>query len=107
VIARPSATPARRRFLWIFSALMVAVAGSAFVFKLIEFIFTATTRGPDALASFLIPVLNYLLVAVGFLCLFLRAWFCGQFRDVEATGKRMLQLQERFDRECSTSSTRS
>jgi cbb3-type cytochrome oxidase maturation protein len=88
-----------RRFLWIFSILMVVTAGSAFIFKLIEFFVTATREGPSALGSFLIPVLNYLLVAAGFLLLFLWAYFSGQFRDVEAPKYRMLEMQEQFDRE--------
>lgn len=100
VRAKESApSPRARRFLWAFSVVMVLTAGSAFVFKLIEFIVTATTRGPDALASFLIPVLNYLLVAAGFFCLFLWAYFTGQFRDVEAPKYRMLEMQDEIDRQ--------
>lgn len=92
-------SPGVRRFLWIFSLLMVAIAGSAFFFKLFEFFYTATTKGPDALGSFLIPVLNYLLVAVGFFCLFLWAYFTGQFRNVEQPKHRMLELQRLIDSE--------
>ena len=91
-------SPRARKFLWIFSITMVAIAGSAFVFKLVEFITTATTKGPDALGSFLIPVLNYLLVAAGFFCLFLWAYFTGQFRDLEAPKYRMLEMQDEIDR---------
>ena len=86
-----------RRFLWIFSITLVLVAGTAFVFKLIDFYWTATTQGPEALASFLIPVLNYLLVAAGFFCLFLWAYSTGQFRDMEAAKYRMLAMQEEID----------
>jgi len=85
-------------FLWIFSIAMVLTAGSAFVFKLCEFYFTATTQGPQALASFLIPVLNYLVVALGFACLFLWSYFSGHFRDIEAPKHRMLELQQEIDR---------
>ena len=92
-------TPKERRFLWIFSVTMVVVAGTAFIFKLIEFFFTATRSGPDSLASFLIPVLNYLLVAAGFFCLFLWAYSAGQFRDLEAAKYRMLEMQEEIDRQ--------
>ena len=88
-----------RTFLWIFSIVMVLVAGSAFIFKLIEFYTTATTSGPGALASFLIPVLNYLLVAAGFFCLFLWAYFSGEFRDMEAANYCMLEMQLQFDRQ--------
>jgi len=90
-------SPAARRFLWIFSVTLVVVAGTAFFFKLIEFFLTATTEGPQALGSFLIPVLNYLLVAAGFFCLFLWAYATGQFRDMEAAKYRMLEMQHEID----------
>lgn len=100
-LPRPPEGPSAktRLFLWIFSVVLVLVAGSAFVFKLIEFYSIATTSGPSALASFLIPVLNYLLVAAGFFCLFLWAYLTGQFRDMEAAKYRMLELQALVDRQ--------
>ena len=94
----PPAPGAGRWFLWIFGPLVILVAGTAFIFKLIEFTVIATQKGPDAMGSFLIPVLNYLFVAAGFLCLFLWAYFTGQFRDVEAPKYRMLEMQDEFDR---------
>ncbi len=87
-----SPSPSARKFLWIFSVFMVLVAGSGFLFKLIEFTATAISQGKNALASFLWPVLNYLLVAAGFFCLFLWAYLRGQFRDLEAAKFRMLEL---------------
>jgi nitrogen fixation-related uncharacterized protein len=86
-----------RWFIWVFSVAMVLSAGTAFVFKLIEFYATATRDGSDALASFLIPVLNYLLVAAGFFSLFLWAYFSGQFRDLESPKYRMLEMQREID----------
>ena len=95
------APPSRgtRRFLWIFSVAMVLTAGTAFIFKLIEFIHTATMKGPTAMGSFLIPVLNYLIVAAGFALLFLWAYLSGQFRDLESAKYRMLEMQREFDRD--------
>ncbi len=87
-----------RVFLWGFSVAMVVIAGTGLVMKLIEFYATATTEGADALASFLIPVLNYLLVAGGFFCLFFWAYFSGQFRDLEAAKYRMLEMHRDFER---------
>jgi len=77
---------------------MILTAGSAFLFKLFEFYFTATTQGSQALASFLIPVLNYLIVAAGFACLFLWTYFSGQFKNIEAPKYRMLEMQREIDR---------
>ncbi len=85
-------------FLWIFSVTMILTAGGAFLMKLCAFYLTATTHGSQALASFLIPVLNYLVVALGFAGLFLWAYFSGQFRDIEGPKYRMLQMQEGIDR---------
>jgi nitrogen fixation-related uncharacterized protein len=98
-IDRSEPSPRTRTFLWVFSVVLVLVAGSAFVLKLIEFIATATSDGTDALASFLIPVLNYLLVAAGFFSLFLWAYATGQFRDLEAAKYRMLEMQRELDLE--------
>jgi nitrogen fixation-related uncharacterized protein len=84
--------------LWVFGSAIVLVAGTAFVMKLVDFWITATTEGPDALGSFLIPVLNYLLVAAGFACLFFWAYFKGQFRDLESAKHRMLEMQREIDR---------
>lgn len=93
----PGLSRGARVFLWVFSVVMVLTAGGAFLFKLCDFYITATTHGSQALASFLIPVLNYLIVAVGFACLFLWAYFSGQFRDVEAPKHRMLEMQHEID----------
>lgn len=97
--AAAAPSPRARRFIWTFSVVLVLVAGSAFVFKLIEFVATATAQGAGALASFLIPVLNYLLVAAGFFCLFLWAYASGQFRDLEAAKHRMLELDAAIERQ--------
>ena len=88
-----------RWFLWIFGPTVIVVAGIAFIFKLTEFIYVATNEGPDSMGTFLIPVMNYLLVAAGFLCMFLWAYFTGQYRDVEAPKYRMLEMQAEIDRE--------
>lgn len=98
--AAPLPKPSRgaRTFVWAFGSLMVLTAGTAFLFKLIEFVWVATRPSSDAVASFLIPVLNYLVVAAGFACLFLWAYARGEFRDVEGTARRMLEMQERIDR---------
>lgn len=95
--SEPSA-PALNWFLWIFGPLVVLVAGTAFIFKLIEFIHAATATGPDALGSFLMPVMTYLLVAAGYLLLFFWAYATGQFRDVEGPKYRMLEMQDEIDR---------
>ncbi len=98
-VQRRGPSRATRRFLWIFSIAMIVTAGTAFTFKLIDFYITATTEGSSALASFLIPVLNYLFVAAGFTSLFVWAYSRGQFRNVEEPKYRMLEMNAECDRE--------
>ena len=87
-----------RNFLWVFGVGMVVTAGTAFVFKLSEFIYVATLPEDQGLVSFLLPVLNYLVVALGFASLFVWAYLRGEFRDVEKTKVRMLEMQDQIDR---------
>jgi len=100
----PRSPKSGRWFMWIFGPTVIVVAGTAFIFKLVEFILVATNEGPDAMGTFLIPVMNYLLVAAGFLCLFLWAYFTGQYRDVEGPKYRMLEMQHEIDRQEGTRS---
>ena len=96
-----------RRFLWVFSILMIVTAGTAFIFKLIEFFISLgdpanTVAGGEGLRSGFIfavsPLITYLLVASGFACLFVWSYLKGHYRDVEAAKYRMLELQGEIDR---------
>ena len=86
-------------FLWVFSVVLIGTAGTAFTFKLIEFFLTATRSGAESMASFLIPVLNYLLVAAGFACLFFWSMIRGQYKDIEDPALRMLEQNRLADLE--------
>lgn len=93
--AAPPISRGTRRFLWIFSVFLIVVTGSAFTFKLIEFIYTFSIDRPASFA--IMPVLVYLLVAAGFACLFCWAYLSGYFRNVEQAKYRMLEMQDQFD----------
>lgn len=84
-----------RRFLWVFSVVMLVTTGTAFGFKLIEFVYSFT--GDQPLRFAILPVLTYLIVAAGFACLFFWAYLTGQFKNVEAPKYRMLELQDEID----------
>ena len=86
---------AARRFLWIFSVVMLAITSSAFIFKLIEFAYSFV--GDQSLHVAIVPVLTYLIVAAGFACLFFWAYLTGQFKNVEAPKYRMLEMQDEID----------
>lgn len=102
--AKAAAKPSR--FVFYFSILVVLMAGSAFLFKLVEFTLTFTklaSSTPEALNAdptlrFAIqPVITYLIVAAGFACLFFWAYLTGQFRNIEGPKFRMLEMQDEID----------
>jgi nitrogen fixation-related uncharacterized protein len=98
---RPERLPAGRtsRVLrWVTATMLVAIAagGAGFAYKLIQFSKEALT---SEVASFaLVPILTYVLVSIGFSCLFVWALCRGQFTDVEGPKYRLLELEERHDR---------
>jgi len=103
---RPAARASRRRF-WTLIGLALAILGPAaygFVSKFLEF---ARTFQDDPGGRFtILPMLNYLLVTCGFLCLLAWAVVHGMFRDVERPKYTMLEREAQLDREHPTEEDR-
>jgi hypothetical protein len=79
--------------------IIVGGCGLAFMTKLYRFIGTLYEGGPDALGFALVPVMNYLTVAAGFVMLLVWAFLNGQFVDIERAKYEMLENEARYDRE--------
>ncbi len=102
---RKPANSAKRKFLWIFSVVMLVIAGIAFVLKLIEFFQTLSDPSNKILedgivnqnAFAVMPLVTYLLVASGFGCLLIWSYLSGHYKDVEYAKYRMLDFQNEFD----------
>lgn len=77
------------------AVVFVAPAAVAFVNKFFKFLRTMHTDEMGAMA--LIPMLNYLSVAAGFLCLTVWAVRRGMFRDVEAPKFDLLVNEDKLD----------
>lgn len=77
-------------------ALFVVPAALAFINKFMKFVATVGTDEMGGAA--LVPMLNYLMVAAGFICLMVWAAASGMFRDVEAPKHQMLETEEKLDR---------
>lgn len=96
----PIPGPVRRRktkalVLAIMAIVFVAPAGVAFIAKFIKF---ARTVGSDELgAAALVPMLNYLAVAAGFICLTVWAAHRGMFKDIEAPKYKLLENEGVLD----------
>lgn len=86
-----------RTGLVIFFGAAALFAGFGFLVKLYEF-FTSL-EDPDILGFAVAPLVNYALVAGGFLALLVWAFLSGQFSHVEQTKHDLLEDQERYDRE--------
>jgi nitrogen fixation-related uncharacterized protein len=75
----------------------VLIGGSGFVYKLIQFSKEALT---SEVASFaVVPVIVYVLVAMGFGCMFFWAMFRGHLSDLEGPKYRLLEEERRHDAE--------
>ena len=83
------------RFVWGFGVIMVIIAGGGFIFKLIEFF--VAFLGDHPMNFSILPVMTYLIVAAGYLCLFMWAYLTGQFKNIEGPKYRMLEMQQEID----------
>jgi nitrogen fixation-related uncharacterized protein len=84
-----------RRTILCLSLLILVPAGIGFSTKLIQFVRTSRTDEQGGFA--ILPLLLYLAVSAGFLCLFLWAAFQGMFRDIERPKHTMLETEERLE----------
>lgn len=76
--------------------IILLPSGFGFITKLVDFFKTSQSGQEGAFA--LIPMLVYLSVAAGFLCLLVWAIFQGMFRDIEKPKYTMLENEERLER---------
>ncbi len=83
------------RVLILMAVVFVSPAAFAFVNKFFKFIRTMDTDEMGAIA--LVPMLNYLAVAAGFLCLLVWAVSRGMFKDVEGPKFELLANEDRLD----------
>lgn len=85
-----------RLLRWVTGAMLLVVlaGGLGFVYKIVQF--TKETHGLEG-AAFIVPVLVYLTMAIGFA--FLLAWaICrGMFHNVEGPKYRMLEREEDYE----------
>ncbi len=88
---RPSRT--KHVVLWVFFIMIILPGGYGFTEKFIQFVRTLNTEEGGGFT--ILPICNYLLMAMGFGCLLAWATAHGMFRDVEKPKYDMLE-RERF-----------
>lgn len=71
--------------------------GYGFIEKFIQFVRTLNTEEGGGFT--IIPIMNYLLVTAGFVCLLVWAILHGMFRDIEGPKYTMLEREQDIDRQ--------
>ena len=51
----------------------------------------------EGMSGFALPFFNYLFVAMGFICLFVWAFFMGHFRNIDKPSYDMLEMDRSFE----------
>lgn len=93
----PSAKEQRRFRIWVIVVTLgLMVAGSGFIFKLVEFIRVAQNQDAEGFA--VVPVVMYFLVTSGFICVFIWNYLRGGLRDVEKPKYKLLERHDEIDR---------
>ena len=75
--------------------LAVMVGGGSFIYKLYEFISTASKGQLPGFA--IATVVSYFLATMGFLCLAVWAFLRGHYHDIEEPKLRLLQTEAELD----------
>lgn len=85
-----------RVILWTAMIVGMLCAGTAFCYKVAEFIFTL---GSDDVKGFAdVPVTVYFVVAAGWLCLLIWSFATGKFKDAEASKYDIIRQEEEYER---------
>ena len=80
-------------FVMIF--LVILPGGISFISKMIAY--SKVELSEDGMAGFALPFINYIFVALGFVALFVWAFFMGHFRNIEQPSYDMLNREMTFD----------
>lgn len=85
-----------KRFMWISMIVGIVFGGGAFVYKVVEFLFTLSSPETRGFAE--VPVMVYFCVAGGWLCLLAWCFLTGKFKNNEQAKFDMLRMEEEYDR---------
>ncbi len=75
--------------------LVILPGGVSFIAKMIAY--SKVELAEDGMTGFALPFINYIFVALGFVALFVWAFFMGHFRDIEQPSFDMLNREMTFD----------
>ena len=76
--------------------ICILSAGTAFCYKMAEFIFTLTAEEVQGFAD--VPITVYFAVAAGWLCLLVWCFLSGKFEEVESAKVDILRKELEYER---------
>jgi hypothetical protein len=86
----------KRLFLWVAMLSCLLGAGTAFAYKIAEFIYTISSEEVRGFAD--VPITVYFAVAAGWLCLLSWCFLSGKFSDLEGAKLEMLAREDEYER---------
>lgn len=91
-------TMGRRGKIVLWTAMIAGLlsAGTAFAYKVAEFMFTLNSKDVQGFAD--VPVTVYFAVAAGWLCLLGYCFASGKFKDIESSKWDMLKQEMDYER---------
>ena len=93
---RPAQSRGKTIFLWCFCIAVLAPGAYGFIEKFLQFV--RAVRADEGGGGFaLVPLANYLIATLGFLCLLVWAIAQGMFRDIEKPKYDMLTHEAKLD----------
>jgi hypothetical protein len=85
-----------KRMLWVTTVVGIVFGGAAFIYKVIEFMFTLSS--PESRGFAEVPVMVYFCVAAGWLFLLAWCFLTGKLKNNEEAKFEMLRMEEDYER---------
>jgi hypothetical protein len=85
----------RRHVMWTAMIVGLVLGGSAFAYKVVEFLFTLSE--PDVRGFAEVPVTVYFFVAAGWLCLLVWSFASGKLANLEQVKLEMLEREAEYE----------
>lgn len=85
----------RDKIITYFMIIFVIIPGGlSFIAKIASYFMVEMEEG---MSGFALPFFNYLFIAIGFICLFIWAFFMGHFKDIDKPSYDMLEMERSFE----------
>ncbi|MBI4687863.1 MAG: hypothetical protein HY756_08820 [Nitrospirae bacterium] len=85
----------RDKIITVCMILFVIIPGGiSFIAKIASYFMVEMEEG---MSGFALPFFNYLFIAIGFICLFVWAFFRGHFKEIDRPSYDMMEMERSFE----------